>query len=51
MRREEQRQLAHAGELTGDEALEELAVGGERVAAVGVGERAVDVARVALGAR
>ena len=32
MRREEQRQLAQAGELAGDEAVEQSAVGGEHVA-------------------
>ena len=49
MRGVEQGQLAHARELTGDEALEQLAIRGEGVAAFLLRQRAVDVARAALG--
>ena len=49
VRRVEEGQLLHAGELAGDEAVEELAVGREGAGAVGLRQRAVDVARAALG--
>ncbi len=48
MRGEEQRQLTQAGELAGEEAVEGLGVAAEHVLAAIVGDRAVDVARVAL---